>query len=151
MSLGFGMGFRELLACGGPGAFESRYVFSEITDGPRFGGAGLTTLGQTGFGDATQEPLPGVGAAPVQRTAHQPTQKQLASPTERQQVHGHLGQGRRCSHGPADEIVSNQSGQPFLAHHIGGVALQEAEVHLGFDIAETQLNVPAQAIDLRHF
>jgi hypothetical protein len=58
------------------------------------------------------------------------------------------GSAKLCG---ADEIVSEQPGQPFFSRHVRRLGLQLYQVHLRFEVAQVQLDVPTQAIKSDQF
>src|SRR5467141_39859 len=59
-----------------------------------------------------------------------------------------LGQRRAKLRG-ANEIIGEQARQPFFARQVRGLDLQLRQVHLSFQVAQVQFDVPAQPIKSR--
>jgi len=105
-------------------------------------------LRQAGFGDAFQQMLPVAAAVGPVGVTQAPAQKQFPSAAEGEPTHRDFGDRRRSGHKPADEIVGDEASEPFFAQHVGGVAFQKAQFHLGFDITKTHFNLPTHRINL---
>ena len=54
---------------------------------------------------------------------------------------------RGAEHGGAQDVVGQQTGQPFFAGHLGRFAFQLDQAHLGFEVAQVQFDVPAQTVE----
>src|ERR1019366_8170217 len=120
--------------------------------GSRFAGAGFAASGQQAAAQVFQEFSPlgaqltaraGVGSEPI-----------LQAPADRgkRQTQGRdafVQCGREL--GGADEVVGEQSCQPFFAGHVGGFDFQLDQIHLGFEVAQVQFDMPAQAVEPHQF
>ena len=84
---------------------------------------------------------------------------EIAQPVFQASAGGRKGQGqgrdaflqRGAKHGGANQVVGQQAGQPFLARHLSRMGLQLRRIHLGFDVAQIQFDVPSHPIEPDQF
>ena len=120
--------------------------------GSGLAGSGFSTFGQPALTHLCQSLLP-VGISPSFGGTEIPEPTLQSSATGRKGQAQGLGLGvlRGAKHRGADQIISDQSGQPFLGGHLRAMGFQLSRVHLGFDITQVQLHLPAPAIELDQF
>jgi hypothetical protein len=118
-------------------------------------GLGRTRLGafwQAGAGNKKQEFFPNPGPMrTIMAPSRQPVEQVTARGAEGKRESGHPGPESGTEHGGADQIVGQQAGEPFFFCHLRRFAFELLHVHLGFDVAQIQFDMPAHGVEPGEF
>ncbi len=118
------------------GADQRRIGLAQVSLLSRLRGPGLASARQEGLAHPVQHPAPVSGGGGPAAKESQPVFQMSPAEGKGKKQGANLPAERGAEHGGAQDVVGQQTGQPFFPGHLGRFAFQLDQAHLGFEVAQ---------------